>query len=64
MSEGQSGLDEAILQQVPSTCDLLGLKRFAPKKLIWEDSIYVGRGGRISVPVDYVFAGGKANDPC
>ena len=57
MSEGQSGLDEAILRQVPSMCDLLGLKRFAPKKLIWEDSIYVGRGARITVPVDYVFVG-------
>ena len=40
-------------------CDLLGLKRFTPKKLIWEDSIYLGRGGRISVPVDYVFVGGR-----
>ena len=59
MSEGQSGLDDAILQHVPSMCDLLGLKRFTPKKLIWEDSIYLGRGGRISVPVDYVFAGGR-----
>jgi len=59
MSEGQSGLDEAILQQVPSMCDLLGLKRFTPKMLVWEDSIYLGRGGRISVPVDYVFLGGR-----
>src|SRR3989442_10043527 len=59
MSEGQSGLDEAILQQVPSMCDLLSLKRFTRKKLIWEDSIYLGRGGRISVPVDYVFLGGR-----
>ncbi len=59
MSEVQSGPDEAILQQVPSMCDLLGLKRFTPKKLIWEDSIYLGRGGRISVPVDYVFLGGR-----
>jgi hypothetical protein len=59
MSEVQSGPDEAILQQVPSVCDLLGLKRFAPKKLVWEDSIYVGRGGSISVPVDYVFVGGR-----
>ncbi len=40
-------------------CDLLGLKRFAPKKLVWEDSIYLGRGGRIPVPVDYVFVGGR-----
>jgi len=59
MSEGQSGLDEAILQQVPSMCDLLSLKRFTRKKLIWEDSIYLGRGGRIPVPVDYVFVGGR-----
>jgi len=40
-------------------CDLLGLKRFTPKMLVWEDSIYLGRGGRIPVPVDYVFAGGR-----
>ncbi len=59
MSEGQSSSDTAILQQVPRMCDLLGLKRFAPKKLIWEDSIYLGRGGRIPVPVDYVFVGGR-----
>ena len=59
MSEGESGSDEAIRQQVPSMCDLLGLNRFTPKKLIWEDRIYVGRGGRIPVPVEYVFAGGR-----
>jgi hypothetical protein len=57
MSEGQSGSDEAILQQVPSMCDLLGLNKFTPKKLVWEDSIYLGRGGRITVPVDFVFVG-------
>ncbi len=59
MSEGQSSSDDAILLQVPSMCDLLGLKRFTPKMLVWEDSIYLGRGGRIPVPVDYVFAGGR-----
>lgn len=59
MSEGQASSDDAILQQVPSMCDLLGLNRFTPKKLIWEDSIYLGRGGRIPVPVDYVFVGGR-----
>jgi len=35
MSEDQSGSDEAILQQVPSMCNLLGLNRFRLKKLIW-----------------------------
>jgi hypothetical protein len=59
MSDSQSRSDDAILQQVPSMCDLLGLKRFAPKKLIWKDDIYLGEGGRMPVPVDYVFVGGR-----
>jgi hypothetical protein len=59
VGDSQSASDAAILQQVPSMCDLLGLKRFTPQKLIWEDSIYLGRGGRIPVPVDYVFVGGR-----
>jgi hypothetical protein len=57
MGENQSGSDEAILQQVPSMCDLLGLNRFTPRKLIWKDNLYVGRGRSLTVPVDYIFAG-------
>jgi hypothetical protein len=44
LSEERSSSDDAILQQVPNICDLLGLKRFTPKKLIWEDSESAGLG--------------------
>src|SRR5260370_37244960 len=47
-------------------CDLLGLRRLVPEKLVWQDRIYVGRGrgrrGRQSsypLPVDSVIAGRK-----
>jgi len=40
-------------------CDLLGLKKLVPRKLLWEDRIYVGEGGGIDVPSDYAFIGGK-----
>ncbi len=40
-------------------CDLLGLKKLVPRKLVWEDRIYVGEGGGIDVPSDYAFIGGK-----
>jgi hypothetical protein len=59
MSENQSGSDEAILLQVPSMCNLLGLNRFTPRKLVWKDKLYVGRGQSLTVPVDYVFVGGR-----
>lgn len=59
MSNGPASLDEEILHEVPSMCDLLGLKRITPTKLNWQDSIYLGRGSSIPVPVDYVFIGGK-----
>lgn len=59
MSESQSTSDEAILQQVPSMCDLLGLNRFTPRKLVWKDTLYVGRGQTLTVPVDYIFVGGR-----
>jgi hypothetical protein len=59
MSEDQSGSDDTILAQVASMCDLLGLKRFTPKRLVWEDTFYLGRGRTITVPVDYVFVGGR-----
>lgn len=52
--------DDAILQQVPNIAGLLGLKQFTPKKLMWQDSLYMGRGGRIPIPVDYVFVGPRA----
>ncbi len=40
-------------------CDLLGLKKIVPRKLVWEDRIYLGDGGGIDVPSDYAFIGGK-----
>ena len=45
--------DQAILQQVPFMCSLLGLKKTSPHKLFWQEKIY---GGTIttSVPADYL----------
>lgn len=59
MSDAPAGLDEGILQGVPGMCDLLDLKRIAPKKLTWQDTIYLGHSSSIPVPVDYVFIGGR-----
>jgi len=40
-------------------CDLLGLKSLRPKKLRWQESVYLGRRGTASVPIDYLYVGGK-----
>ncbi len=40
-------------------CDLFSLKRLVPRKLVWEDRIYVGEGGWIDVPSDFAYIGGK-----
>lgn len=63
LSDDESASDEAILGEVSSMCDLLGLRRLVPEKLVWQDRIYVG-GGRSSqssypMPVDMVIAGRK-----
>ena len=47
-----------MLQQVPNMCDLLGLKRLTPKRLVWRDSVGMGRG-TMPVPVDYPLISGK-----
>jgi len=47
------------LQEVSSMSDLLGLNKLTPKKMVWEDKLYLGRGTSIPVPVDYVYASGK-----
>src|SRR5207237_8924888 len=40
-------------------CDLLGLRRLVPEKLVWQDRIYLGRGSSYPLPVDSVIAGRK-----
>jgi len=59
MSDDQSASDEAILGEISSMCDLLGLRRLVPEKLVWQDRIYVGRGGSYPLQVDSVVAGRK-----
>lgn len=58
-SDNQSASDQAILGEVSSMCDLLGLRRLVPEKLVWQDRIYVGRGSSYPLPVDSVIAGRK-----
>lgn len=59
MSDAPASLDERILQEVPSMCDLLGLGRIAPQKLTWKDRINLGRSSSYPVPLDYVFVDGR-----
>ncbi len=56
-NNNQSSLDEAILQQVPSMCDLLGIKRLRPKSLFWQETVQIGVGRAMNVPVDYLYVG-------
>src|SRR5215472_3544443 len=51
--------DEVIRWNVATMCELLGLKVFTPKKLEWLETIYLGRGSGIPVPVDYLYIGSR-----
>ena len=42
------------MQQVPALCDLLGLKRKSPKKLLWQETVVAARR-TTRVPVDYLY---------
>lgn len=59
LSDDQSASDEAILGEISSMCDLLGLRRLVPEKLVWQDRIYIGRNSSYPMPVDMVVAGRK-----
>ena len=59
VSEDQPASKEAILGEISSMCDLLGLRRLMPEKLVWQNRIYVARGGSYLLPVDSVIAGRK-----
>jgi hypothetical protein len=53
-----SAEDRGILQQIPVLCDLLGLERKRPAKLLWQEKVVTARR-TTSVPADYLYVNGR-----